>query len=90
MVTRPLTGQVVVKCQRRFGRSEDTGGAFFEATNKKGLVSSFHSILDDLERSRIADQGVVYAEVFGRYLWPALILIGLNLLLSLFVLRRTL
>ncbi len=69
--------------------SEDSGGSFFEATNRKGLESSFHSILDALERSRIADQGVVYAEVFGRYLWPALILIAIELFLSLVVLRRT-
>ncbi|MDJ0765562.1 MAG: VWA domain-containing protein [Myxococcota bacterium] len=68
--------------------SEDSGGAFFEATDAKGLVSSFHAILDALERSRIADQGVVYAEVFGRYLWPGLLLIGLEVLLGLFVMRR--
>ena len=69
--------------------SEKTGGAFFEATDRPGLESSFHSILDALERSRIADQGVVYAEVFTKYLWPALILIALDLLMALFVLRRT-
>ena len=69
--------------------SEVTGGAFFEATHRDALVSSFHAILDALERSRIADQGVVYAEAFGHYLWPALVLIALNLLLGLFVLRRT-
>jgi Ca-activated chloride channel family protein len=68
--------------------SEDTGGAFFEATDRKGLISSFHSILDALERSRIADQGVVYAEVFARYLWPAVVLIAIDLLLGLFLLRR--
>jgi Ca-activated chloride channel family protein len=71
------------------GMSEDTGGAFFEATDSRALGSSFHQILDELERSRIADQGVVYAEVFGSYLWPALLLVGLELLLTLFVLRRT-
>jgi Ca-activated chloride channel family protein len=80
----PINRDLLVKM------SEDTGGAFFEATNKKGLVSSFHAILDALERSRIADQGVVYAEVFGRYLWPALILIAINYLLGLLILRRTL
>ena len=69
--------------------SEETKGAFFEATDTRALISSFHSILDALERSRIADQGVVYAEVFERYLWPALMLAALDLLLGLFVLRRT-
>ena len=69
--------------------SEQTGGAFFEATDVKALISSFHEILDELERSKIADRGVVYAEVFGKYLWPALILIVLELLASLVILRRT-
>jgi Ca-activated chloride channel family protein len=69
--------------------SEETGGAFFEATDKRSLVLSFHAILDALERSRIADRGVIYGEVFTTYLWPALILAALDLLLALFVLRRT-
>lgn len=69
--------------------SEETGGAFFEATDREGLVSSFHSILDALEKSKIADQGVIYSEAFTRYLWPALFLAALDLLLSLVVLRRT-
>jgi Ca-activated chloride channel homolog len=69
--------------------SEDTGGAFFEATDRKGLESSFHRILDALEKSRIEDQGVVYAEVFTDYLWPAVLLMLLDLGLGLFVLRRT-
>jgi Ca-activated chloride channel family protein len=69
--------------------SDDTGGVFFEATDRKALGTSFHRILDELERSRIADQGVVYAEVFGAYLWPALVLAALELLLGLAVLRRT-
>ncbi|MCP4603255.1 MAG: VWA domain-containing protein [Proteobacteria bacterium] len=78
----PINRELLVKM------SEDTGGAFFEATNSKDLESSFHSILDALERSRIADRGVVYAEVFGQYLWPAVILIAIELLLGLIVLRR--
>jgi len=69
--------------------SEQTGGAFFEATDKRSLVSSFHAILDALEKSRISDQGVVYSEAFQRYLWPALILAALELLMSLVILRRT-
>jgi Ca-activated chloride channel homolog len=69
--------------------STQTGGAFFEATDTRSLVSSFHAILDALERSRIADRGVIWGEEFPRYLWPALILAALDLLLGLFVLRRT-
>jgi Ca-activated chloride channel family protein len=66
-----------------------TGGAFFKATGKTELISSFHTILDALERSKIEDMGVTYAEVFDRYLWPALILIILDLIIGLFVIRRT-
>ncbi len=69
--------------------STETGGAFFEATDTRSLVSSFHSILDALERTRIADRGVIWGEVFTQYLWPALLLAALDLLLALFVLRRT-
>ena len=69
--------------------SKETGGSFFEATDKRSLVLSFHAILDALERSRIADRGVIYGEVFTSYLWPALILAALDLLLGLFILRRT-
>ncbi len=79
----PINPELLIKM------SEDTGGAFFEATDRKGLESSFHAILDALEKSRIADQGVVYGEVFERYLWPALILIALELLCGLIFLRRT-
>lgn len=78
----PINRELLVKM------SEETGGAFFEATDRKALESSFHSILDALERSRIADQGVVYAEIFGRYLWIAVVLVILELALGAFVLRR--
>lgn len=79
----PINRELLVKM------SQDTRGASFEATNRKALESSFHSILDALERSRIEDQGVIYAEIFDLYLWPAVFLIALELLLSLFILRRT-
>ena len=79
----PINRELLVKM------SESTGGAFFEATDRKGLESSFHSILDALEKTRIADLDVKPAEIFGRYMWPALILIFLDLFLGLAVLRRT-
>ncbi len=79
----PVNRELLVKM------SEDTGGAFFEATDRKGLESSFHSILDALEKSKIADLDVKPAEIFAKYLWPALVLIFLDLFLGLVVLRRT-
>jgi Ca-activated chloride channel homolog len=78
----PINRELLVKM------SEETGGAFFEAGDRKGLESSFHAILDALEKSRIADMDVKPAEVFHHYLWPALILIFIDLFLALVVFRR--
>jgi Ca-activated chloride channel family protein len=69
--------------------AKKTGGAFFTAIDKDQLVSSFHTILDALERSKIEDRAVTYAEVFGRYLFAALLLGILDLILSVVVMRRT-
>ena len=69
--------------------AKKTGGAFFTAVDKRELVSSFHTILDALEKSKIEDHGVTYAEVFGKYLFWALLLGILDLLLNLVVMRRT-
>ena len=41
-----------------------TGGQFFRAVDRAGLAQSFHTILDHLERSKIADAGARYAELF--------------------------
>ena len=79
----PINRELLVKM------SEDTGGSFFEAGDRKGLESSFHSILDALEKSRIQDMDVKPAEVFTDYLRPALALLFLDLFLVLIVLRRT-
>jgi Ca-activated chloride channel family protein len=79
----PINRELLVKM------SEDTGGKYFEAGDRKGLESSFHAVLDALEKSRIEDMDVKPAEVFAMYLWPALILLFLDLFLGLIVLRRT-
>ena len=68
--------------------AEQTKGAFFNAVDRGELASSFHQILDALEKSIIEDHGVTYAEVFGRYLLAALMLALLDLALTLFVVRR--
>jgi Ca-activated chloride channel family protein len=69
--------------------SERTGGAFYEATNRGELERSFHEILDALEKTRISDVGVVYAETFPRFLLPALLFLFLELALRLTRLRKT-
>jgi Ca-activated chloride channel family protein len=68
--------------------SERTGGAFYEATDRAELERSFHEILDTLEKTKISDVGVVYAETFPRFLLPALLLLLIELALRLTRLRR--
>ena len=54
--------------------SRQTGGKFYEAQDRRALEESFHSILDSLEKTKISDVSVVYAETFGRFLIPAILL----------------
>jgi|LSQX01.3.fsa_nt_gb Ca-activated chloride channel family protein len=68
--------------------AEETGGAYFRATDKRELASSFHKILNALEKSRIEDKGATYAEAMGKYLLLALLLIAVDLLLVLVIARR--
>jgi len=68
--------------------SERTGGEFFEVSDRNGLERSFHRILDELEKTEIEDQGRVYGELFPVFLWPALLLLLLEILTRLTVLRR--
>jgi Ca-activated chloride channel family protein len=65
-----------------------TGGQFFRAVDKGALEQAFHSILDQLERSRIADAGVRRTELFAFVAAPALFLLAMELLLSSTLLRR--
>ncbi len=68
--------------------SERTGGAFYEATDRGELERSFHEILDALEKTKISDVGVVYAETFPRFVFPALLFLALELALRLTRLRK--
>ncbi len=65
-----------------------TGGEAYVVSDRAGLERSFHSILDALEKSEIEDAGRVYAELYPAFLWPALALLLLELLLGALVLRR--
>jgi Ca-activated chloride channel family protein len=65
-----------------------THGEFFRAADKNALARSFHSILDRLERSRIADAGVRYGELFPAPALAALLLLALEAVLSATRLRR--
>jgi Ca-activated chloride channel family protein len=68
--------------------AKQTGGQAFRATDREELEKSFHTILDQLEKSQIEDAGRVYGELFGAFVGPALALLVLELLLGSLVLRR--
>ena len=65
-----------------------TGGAYFQVTDRQGLIRSFHEILDRLEKSQIEDAGRVFGELFPALIWPALVLLVLELLMASLFLRR--
>lgn len=71
------------------GISEKTGGKFFIAEDRKSLEDSFHAILDALEKTRISDVGVVYAEIYGRFLLPAILLFLIEILLRFTIARKS-
>ena len=65
-----------------------TGGSPYLATDTRALVKRFQSILEDLEKSRIKDRSVLWAELFPFFLWPAFAALLLETLLRLGRLRR--
>lgn len=65
-----------------------TGGAPYLATDTQALVRNFQSILEDLEKSRLHDRGVMYGELYPRFLWPAFAALVLELALRLTRWRR--
>jgi len=65
-----------------------TGGAPYLATDTKALAQNFQSILQDLEKSRLHDRGVMYGELFPRFLVPAFAALLLELVLRLTRWRR--
>jgi Ca-activated chloride channel family protein len=65
-----------------------TGGSPYLATDTSALVKRFQSILEDLEKSRIKDRGVLWAELYPSFLWPAFAVLLLEMLLRLSRLRR--
>jgi Ca-activated chloride channel family protein len=65
-----------------------TGGTPYLATDSKALADRFHTILEELEKSRIRDHGVLYAELFQRFLGVAFGLLLLEVSLRLTRFRR--
>ena len=68
--------------------SEETGGTFFAADDLSSLGESYAEI-DKIEKSSVEERS--YAEnkdVFGRFLWPALIVLLLEIILGSTILRK--
>jgi Ca-activated chloride channel family protein len=65
-----------------------TGGTPYLATDTRALAERFQKILEDLEKSRLHDRGVLYAELYRRFLLVAFALLALETALRLTRLRR--
>ena len=69
--------------------AELANGKFYRATDKAEFRKEFFNILDEFEKSRLVDFAAAErTEVFHWFLWPALLLAFLEILLSQVVLRR--
>jgi Ca-activated chloride channel family protein len=66
----------------------ETGGESFVATDKKGLASSMHAILDRLEKTRFEAQAATMEDLFPFLLVPAVLLVALEGLLRVLLVRR--
>jgi len=65
-----------------------TGGTPYLATDTRALAERFQKILEDLEKSRIKDRGILYAELYQRFLMGAFALLVLEMTLRLTRFRR--
>ena len=65
-----------------------TGGSPYLASDSVALARRFQAILEDLEKSRIKERGILYTELFPRFLIPAVAVLLLEIFLRLTRLRR--
>lgn len=65
-----------------------TGGTPYLATDTRALQQRFQTILEDLEKSRLRDRGVLWAELYPLFIWPAFVLLLVEIALRLGRLRR--
>ncbi len=68
--------------------SKATGGSAYVATDGKELAQSMHAVLDQLEKTRFEAARSSYQELFHLLLVPGVLLVGLEVLLRAFLLRR--
>lgn len=68
--------------------AQETGGEAFVATDRAALEQSMHSILDRLEKTKLAASIAQNEELFPYFLAPAVALVALEALLRVVLLRR--
>jgi Ca-activated chloride channel family protein len=68
--------------------ASQTGGLPFLATDTKALEERFQRVLEDLDKSKLKSMRARYAELSPWFLWPALALVLLEILLTLTRFRR--
>jgi Ca-activated chloride channel family protein len=68
--------------------AHETGGEAFIATDKSGLESSMHSILDHLEKTKFESQAAALEDLFPFLLVPAVFLVALEAIVRLGLVRR--
>lgn len=65
----------------------ETGGEFFQVSDRAALEQSFHQILDALEKTDIEDAGRMYTELFPAFVGPALLFLAIELFVLLWLRR---
>jgi len=90
MFGRPLPGEerYPVRPDLLRAMSEKTGGEFFHVGDTRALQLSFHKILDQLDKSKLAEAGVLYHEAFPTFVVAALIALLLELSMRLTFWRK--
>lgn len=68
--------------------ASETGGDAFVATDKRGLESSMHAILDSLEKTKFLAQTAATEDLFPLLLVPGVLLLLLELLARVLLVRR--
>lgn len=68
--------------------ADKTGGEAYVATDGAALAASFHEVLDELEKTKLAATLQTYEDLFRFLLLPGVLLLAVDALLRSLVLRR--
>jgi Ca-activated chloride channel family protein len=68
--------------------ADKTGGKAFIANDGRALSDSMHAILDQLEKTRFEAPRSSFEDLFPMFLLPGVVLLGLDVVLRAFMMRR--